>query len=148
MGYFAELNSSNIVIRVLAACNQDIANNGGEQSEQAAKHFETVASFSEGGVKWVQTSYNHNFRGHYATPNDIYDENRNIFISPNDKFPSWILDENTGRWESPVPIPDLVRSYRWVEGSGWVCNNPDDYEWSVEKNTWVPKKVPEDSEEI
>lgn len=138
MGYFAELNLSNIVIRVLSACNQDIANNGGDQSEQAAKHFETVTTFSEGGVKWVQTSYNDNFRGHYAALNDTYDENKNIFIHPNE-YPSWILNENTGKWESPVPIPDSVRTYRWIEGSGWVCINADDYEWSTEQNTWVAK---------
>jgi len=139
MGYFAELNLSNIVIRVLAACNQDIANNEGEQSEQAAKHFETVSPFSEEGVKWVQTSYNNNFRGHYAALGDTYNENKNIFINSNNDKPSWILNENTGRWEAPIPMPDLVRSYTWIEGSGWVCNNSDDYEWSEQKNTWISK---------
>ena len=41
MAHFAELDSNNTVLRVVVACNQDIANNGGEQSEQAAKHLET-----------------------------------------------------------------------------------------------------------
>jgi hypothetical protein len=139
MGYFAELNLSNIVVRVLAACNQDIANNGGDQSEQAAKHFETVTPFSEEGVKWVQTSFNDNFRGHYAAIGDTYDKNKNIFIDPS-KYPSWTLNENTGRWDPPVPYPtDIVRAYRWIEGSGWVCINADGYEWSAENNTWVAK---------
>jgi hypothetical protein len=62
MAHFAEIDLNGKVLRVNCACNQDIANNGGEQSEQAAKHFETTSPLSENGVKWVQTSYNHNFR--------------------------------------------------------------------------------------
>ena len=36
MAHFAELDINNKVLRVVVACNQDIANNGGEQSEQAS----------------------------------------------------------------------------------------------------------------
>jgi len=32
--------------------------------------------------KWVQTSYNNNFRGKYAGIGDIYDEELDEFISP------------------------------------------------------------------
>lgn len=32
--------------------------------------------------KWVQTSYNANFRGKYAGIGDIYDAEQDIFISP------------------------------------------------------------------
>jgi hypothetical protein len=55
MAHFAELDENNVVLRIVVACNQDIANNGGEQSEQAAEHFKTVLPFSSNGVKWVQT---------------------------------------------------------------------------------------------
>lgn len=32
--------------------------------------------------KWVQTSYNANFRGKYAGIDDIYDEVADVFITP------------------------------------------------------------------
>ena len=104
MAHFAELNENNVVIRVVRACDQDIANNGGEQSTQAAEQFKTVIPFSSNGVKWVQTSYNNKFRGHYAKIGDTYNEQLNLFIE-NKPFPSWILNNSTGYYESPVPYP-------------------------------------------
>ena len=68
MAHFAELDKDNKVLRVVVGCNTDIANNGGEQSTQAATHFETVVPLSADGVKWMQTSYNNNFRKMYAGP--------------------------------------------------------------------------------
>ena len=38
MANFAELNSNNKVLRIVYTCNQDVADNGGDLSEQAAKH--------------------------------------------------------------------------------------------------------------
>ena len=58
MAHYAELDINNKVIRVLTACNQDIATHGGELSEEAANYFGTYTPFSENGVKWIQTSYN------------------------------------------------------------------------------------------
>ena len=34
----------------------------------------------------------------------IYDETLNAFIEPK-PYPSWILNEETGKWEAPVPKP-------------------------------------------
>ena len=62
MAYFAKLDSNNKILAVLKADNQDILNNGGEQSEQAAKYFEKTVplNFPPVGVKYVQTSFNNN----------------------------------------------------------------------------------------
>ena len=82
MAHFAELDKDNKVLRVVVGCNTDIANNGGEQSTQAATHFETVVPLSTDGVKWMQTSYNHNFRKQYAGHDFIYDETNDRFLHP------------------------------------------------------------------
>lgn len=108
MAHFAELDSNNIVIRTVVACNQDIANNGGEQSVQAAKHFESVVPLSSNGVKWVQTSYNNNFRRKFAGKGDYYDEQNDIFYSKDKPFPSWTLDSNFN-WQPPTPRPSIVK---------------------------------------
>jgi hypothetical protein len=73
MAHFAELDINNKVLRVLVACNQDIATHGGELSEEAANYFGSYTPFSENGVKWVQTSYNNNIRKRFDGANYNYD---------------------------------------------------------------------------
>jgi hypothetical protein len=106
MAHFAELDSNNKVLRVVVACNQDIANHGGDQSEQAAEYFKTVCPLSVNGVKWIQTSYNNNFRGKFAGIGDTYDVNKNKFIAEQ-PYPSWVLNNND-HWEAPIPCPDIT----------------------------------------
>jgi hypothetical protein len=113
MAHFAELDSNNKVLRVVVACNQDIANNGGEQSEQAANHFATVCPLSPEGVKWVQTSYNNNFRKQYAGTGSTYDPIKDKFILPQ-VYPSWSLDNNDD-WQAPIPYPKDGQAYAWNE---------------------------------
>lgn len=38
--HFAEIDSNNKVLRVVVACENDVANNGGDQSVQAATHLQ------------------------------------------------------------------------------------------------------------
>ena len=142
MAHFAELDINNKVLRVVVACNQDIANNGGEQSEQAAKHFKTICSLSENGVKWVQTSYNNNFRKQYAGIGMIYDSIKNKFISEQ-PFPSWSLDANDD-WQAPIVYPTVITYgdnakyfISWNEvGQKWIAKD-------IEKNefAWIPSSL-------
>jgi hypothetical protein len=126
MAHFAEIDLNNKVLRVVVACNQDIANNGGEQSEQAAEHFKTVCRLSENGVKWVQTSYNDNFRKQYAGIGYSFDSTKNKFIA-SQPFASWSLDSNDD-WQAPIAYPtvttygDNVRYFiSWDEaGQRWT----------------------------
>jgi len=113
MGHFAEIDEKNKVLRVLVACNQDIANNGGELSEQAANYFATICPLSINGVKWIQTSYNNNFRKQYAGIDFIYDSIKDKFIAPQ-PYPSWSLDSNDD-WQPPVPYPSDNKQYVWNE---------------------------------
>jgi len=46
MAHFAEIDNNGKVLRVVVACNKDIADNGGEQSEEASKYFENICPFS------------------------------------------------------------------------------------------------------
>jgi hypothetical protein len=43
-----------------------------------------------------------------------YDEDRDVFI-PKKPFNSWILNENTCQWESPVAYPTDGQRYNWNE---------------------------------
>ena len=106
MAHFAEISgSNNIVVRVIVT-EQDFINSGAVGD-----------SFN-----WVQTSYNHNFRKNYAGIGYTYDEGRDAFISPQ-PFPSWILNEDTCRWVSPVSASsdEIANGYVWDEDTtSWV----------------------------
>ena len=122
MAHFAEIDSDNKVLRVVVACNEDVNANGGDQSESAAEHFKTVAPLSILGVKWVQTSYNSNFRNTFAGIGSTYDEANDVFISPQ-PYPSWTL--NNFKWEPPVPKPEDD------------IDNPVIYVWDEDNQQWV-----------
>lgn len=150
MAHFAELNSDNIVLRVVVACNQDIANNGGEQSIQAAKHFENIVPLSSNGVRWVQTSYNSNFRKEFAGTGKKYDDDKDIFYSHIAPFPSWTLDSNYD-WQPPVIKPSnftspinghtIIHSWdeaqlKWVGFAYDADLNKVNFEWNPDTLTW------------
>ena len=145
MAHYAELDINNKVIRVLTACNQDIATHGGELSEEAANYFGTYTPFSENGVKWVQTSYNNNFRKQYAGIGYLFDSTKNKFIAPQ-PFASWSLDASDD-WQAPVAYPtvttygDNVRYFiSWDEaGQRWIGkdDNQNTFAWSPSTSSWI-----------
>ena len=103
MSHFAEIDNNNIVQRVIVA-EQDFINSGAVGDS----------------FRWVQTSYNNNFRKNYAGKGYTYDKTRDAFISPQ-PYPSWLLDEDTCRWDAPTPMPDDGKMYDWDEDTtSWV----------------------------
>jgi len=145
MAHYAELDINNKVIRVLTACNQDIATHGGELSEEAANYFGTYTPFSENGVKWVQTSYNNNFRKQYAGIGYTFDSTKNKFIAPQ-PFASWSLDSNDD-WQAPVTYPtvttygDNVKYFiTWDESNlRWIGKDDQNntFTWSPQTSSWI-----------
>jgi hypothetical protein len=97
MSHFAKIDSNNIVENVIVA-EQDFINSGAVGDS----------------FLWVQTSYNGNFRGKYASIGDTWDKVNEVFISPQ-PYPSWILNEDTCRWDSPVAYPTDDKMYTWDE---------------------------------
>ena len=68
------------------------------------------------GGTWVQTSYNARIRKNYAGVGFTYDSVRDAFIAPK-PFNSWELDEETCKWEPPIPKPFIPEGYHctWLE---------------------------------
>jgi len=78
MAHFAELDSNNVVLRVIVVDNKDTADAYGTEKEHIGAAFcERVL-----GGRWVQTSYNGNMCGKYAGIGDTYDAANNVFVSP------------------------------------------------------------------
>jgi hypothetical protein len=119
MAHFAELDHNNVVLRVIVVDNRDTSTpNGTEKESIGAAHCEKIF-----GGRWVQTSYNGNFRKRYAGPGMIYHEGTDAFINPS-PFPSWTLDLETANWVAPVPKPE------------------GDYEWNETTGAWDPVSPP------
>ena len=81
MAHFAELNSSNVVLRVIVIDNADVNANGGELSAGAEAFVETIVPYSAIGNSWKQTSYNNVFRKQYAGNGFTYDVSKDKFIN-------------------------------------------------------------------
>jgi hypothetical protein len=118
MAHFAELDSSNIVTRVLVVSNDDITDEAGQEQETLGVSF--LQQLFGADTRWVQTSYNGNIRQKYAGIGDAYDEARDAFIPPQ-PFASWALNEDTCLWEAPTPYPTDGEMYAWDEDTQqWV----------------------------
>ena len=114
MAHFAELDSNNVVLRVIVVANEDTASADGTEKEYIGLAFcERLL-----GGTWKQTSYNGNFRKNYAGIGYTYDAGRDAFIPPQ-PYPSWTLNETTCHWDAPIPMPE--GAWSWDENSqSWV----------------------------
>jgi len=101
MAHFAELDSNNIVLRVVVVDNDRCGEVPSLEESRGVAHLHAVLGVER---RWVQTSYNGNIRKQYAGKGDTYDETADIFIKPQ-PFASWSLDANYD-WQAPVPQPD------------------------------------------
>jgi hypothetical protein len=121
MPHFAKV-TDNVVTQVIVA----------EQS-----FFDTFVDSSPG--EWIQTSYNTHggvhynpetgqpsadqsktLRKNYAGIGFSYNKQLDAFIPPK-PFESWILNEQTCLWVSPVPMPNDGKHYKWDESTlSWV----------------------------
>lgn len=118
MAHFAKINFNTKLVERVIVAEQDYVNN-------------------LPGI-WIQTSYNTRGGVHYLPDSNIpskdqskalrknyagvgytYDFVRDAFIAPS-PYPSWILNETTCVWESPIPRP-TDRHYLWdEENQQWV----------------------------
>lgn len=114
MAHFAQIDSDNIVTQVIVVSNNDCGGGDFPASEEIGAAFCTNLL----GGTWKQTSYNNNFRKHYAGIGYAYDAERDAFIAPK-PYPSWTLNETTCDWEAPVARP---------ETGFWVWNE-EELQW-------------------
>jgi hypothetical protein len=112
MSHFAQVNEQGIVEQVIVA-EQDF--------------IDTLPNASS----WVQTSYNtfagqhpegRPMRKNYAGIGYTFDSVRDAFIPPQ-PYASWLLNEDTCLWESPIPFPNDGNRYTWDEATtSWIEN--------------------------
>ena len=89
MAHFAEIDASNIVLRVLVVNDAD---------EHRGADF--LANDLGLGGTWIQCSYNARVRKNYPGVGYTYDAVRDAFIPPKPSGECY-LDEDTCRWVCP-----------------------------------------------
>ena len=117
MASFAKIGLNSKVIEVLSVHNDVLKDSNGAEQEVLGVDFLTKLT---GWAIWKQTSYNNNSRKNHAGVGYSYDEARDAFIPPQ-PYPSWVLSEDTCRWDAPVAYPDDGNYHTWDESNKeWV----------------------------
>ena len=131
MAHFSRLDENNVVTQVIVVANEDTADSNGVEVEEIGVAFCKKLLGAE--TNWKQTSYNGNFRKRYAGVGYSWNAELNAFIPPI-PFPSFVLNEETADWESPLgPAPELTEEevearsfYKWdEENQEWVLETPE-----------------------
>ncbi len=136
MAHFAQLDKNNVVTQVIVVSNSDTSDANGVEDESIGVAF--CKKLLGANTKWKQTSYNNNTRVRYAGIGYSYNETLDAFIPPQ-PFPSWVLNEETADWESPVgPAPELTEEE--LEARSF-------YRWDEENGEWVIETIPADPAE-
>lgn len=115
MAHYAFIDENNIVQEVIVGLDES----------ETIEGMDVETWYSQfRGMACKRTSYNMYggvhlegetpFRKNYAGVGYTYDPIRDAFIPPQ-TYPSWILNENTCLWESPVPFPNDGNPYVWNE---------------------------------
>lgn len=117
MAHYAFLDENNIVTEVIPGRNENEVVDGISDWEAAYGAIRNQVC--------KRTSYNNNYRKNYAGVGYYFDEARDAFIAPK-PYDSWVLNEETCRWEAPTPYPTDGLMYQWVEADlNWqVVNFP------------------------
>ena len=118
MSHFAKLDENNIVIFVTVGRQEDDGKEA-ELSERTGDTYKQTSYNTWGGVYYDSqnepaTDQSKAFRKNYAGLGFSYDETLDAFIPPK-PYDSWLLDEETCLWTSPVPYPTDGFTYLWNE---------------------------------
>ena len=119
MAHFAQIDGNNRVLNVLVVSNDDCKDENGNESEQVGIDF-LKALIPDPSFRWVQTSFNGNFRKNYAGIGYTYNAGIDAFVPPQ-PYASWTLNTETAQWEPPTPMPSDGGMYFWDETTtSWI----------------------------
>lgn len=125
MAHFAKLDENNIVTFVTVGRQED---DGKEQElfDRTGDVYKQTSYNTRGGIHYnpetgkVSEDQSKAYRKNYAGLGYFYDEELDAFIPPK-PYDSWVLNEDTCLWESPIPYPEDGEMYFWDESEGtWM----------------------------
>jgi hypothetical protein len=132
MSYFAQIDENNIVIQVITI-EQDMINTGNFGDPE---RFIQTSYNTRGGVHYGQDGNPDGgiaLRKNYAGIGYTYDKVRDAFIPPK-RFPSWVLNEKTCYWESPIPKPNDSK----LQAGQYYAWNEKILNWEIHPKVIIP----------
>jgi hypothetical protein len=154
MAHFAQLDEHNKVVNVIVIQNDLIVDENGNESEELG--IERCKLYTDPNARWIQTSYNNNFRGKLASIDGYYIEDLDVFSYPK-LYNSWVFNQETLNWDPPVAKPEDAPAgqyYVWNENVvNWELYPPvampEDapegfyYQWNPEIESWELIEIPQ-----
>jgi len=143
MAHFAEINSNGEVIRIIVIDDNDVTNNGGNNSTEAVNFVTNLIGLKSINNKWVQSFEDGSFNQRPAEIGGTYDSNKNVFINKK-PYDSWTLDENNN-WKAPVNYTSLQYNSQFVQNIKWdesnqkwlsISLNDENLEWNETTSSW------------
>jgi hypothetical protein len=111
MAHYAFLDENNIVTEVIVGKEEGNFNWEQQYGSFRGQLCKRTSFNTMGGVHKLGGTP---FRKNYAGIGYSYDEQKDAFIPPK-PFNSWVLNEDTCLWESPIPYPQDNNKYKWNE---------------------------------
>lgn len=156
MAHYAKIGLNNKVMSVVVIADTDCQNADGIEEEEVGRQF---LENCFGWPVWIKCSYNTSgnvhsqggtpFRKNYPGVGFIWDEDRDAFYAKK-PFSSWVLNEETCLWESPIAYPsvtsygDPTKDYliSWDEDNvRWIARDQEDpqgsFRWDVDTSSWI-----------
>jgi hypothetical protein len=118
MALFAKIHNGRVE-QVIIVNDEDVKDENGVIQESIGSKL--CSDLSNGG-SWILTSSDGSIRYNQAKVGDIYDTERDAFISPS-PYPSWVLNNNKMIYEAPVRLGDgkTLDEWMWDENEqAWV----------------------------
>jgi hypothetical protein len=123
MSHFAKIENS--IVTFVTVGRQEDDGLELELCERTGDVYRQTSYNTRGGVHYTDgvpsADQTKALRKNYAGIGYMFDEERDAFIPPK-PYESWILNEDTCLWDSPVPYPTDGGMYEWDETAGaWVA---------------------------
>lgn len=145
MAYFAKLDENNIVTQVEHVNNSIITDSDNNEQEHLGQtflrnlHNEPSAIWKKGSYNTREGSYRNpdntvatdqtkKFRINYPSIGMKYDSTLEGFVEASCIYDSWTLNNTTGYYEAPTPMPET-----YTDGS----EIPDSYAWDETTTSWI-----------
>lgn len=129
MSVYALLDEKNYVINTVTV-------NSDEEESTVCRQLTEM----HGGI-WKKTDYTGQLRKNFGEIGSFYDEFRDAFIPPK-PYDYMILNEDTCKWDYPIPYPNDGKDYIWVDAiRNWQEENSDMYSISGSYPSPLPNRI-------
>ena len=126
MAHYALLTKQKEVFQVIVGAEEDNLINGLSPEKSYSAIYNCIVKRTSynttGGIHYQDDNITPSedqtkaFRKNYAGIGYIYDEQKDAFIPPK-PYSSWVLNEFSCLWESPIPYPNDDNVYMWNENT-------------------------------